>query len=973
MESVLFQPYKWETTTGLYEPITFYVHGLTEKNDTVCLRVMNFEPHIYIELPNSMDISKRMVLLNHIKDDIKHNNKSDDINTKKIEIVQKKKLYYFKNAYFFRIPCITIDGINYIKRFFSKSHSISGNMYKCIIHEEKASYELKLFSKIGIRPCQWIEVLPTKNQTVRLMQGAVFSSAKINKTCDYRDIIGRDDIKKVIIPKIISYDIECVSHDRTGSTFPDADRPQNPIIAISATVGKLITEESEWKTYAFVNAEGNRKCRTDIQKGVYVVNCKDERALLKIWSKFITEQDPEVIISYNGLSFDDSYIISRANYLNIWSSMTHMGRVKGKVVEVKEMSWESGAYGKQHFRYMEISGRLHLDVFVYGKKTYGGLSSYTLSAVSRHFLKKDKVDLKPPEMIRKYYNNNPEDMEDIIKYCNQDTILPFLLFVKWQMWFALIEMANVVYVNISNLLIRGQSLKAYSQVYVLAHKQDIVVSSKDTDYRVKVEENENMYQGAVVQTPQIGYWKRVATYDFKSLYPTTMIAYNLCYSTYIPEYIADEKLNKKEYEVFDYEEHQGCEHDKTVRKTKPTKIVCGHRRCRFYKSSKYKGIVPHLLEFLLESRSTTRKELEKIEDEIEKETDMEKRQELEFYAKVLDCRQTQYKLSANSVYGFIGSMLSPLPFYPVAATTTALGRLNIQRSIEFMKKKYPGTITVYGDTDSCFMYFPEFKTIKEAYEKCEELEREINTIFPKPMYLELEKIYSDLFLLTKKRYVGYIVNINGELKSVDKKGLVIKRRDNCLFVRNIYSRLVDLVMSEESKVRLMEVLASEIYKLFKGEIDIHDLKINSSLNGKYKAKGEYYTFEDFIHERLEPEIMDKIINKPQTNLALKMFKRGNYIQAGDRIDYVFVDNGKKKAFEKVEDPLYYIDNKDNIKIDYLFYVKKKLAPSIDELLDVRFRIKDVVKTLCVIIENGFSVDLIPHYFISSPDKFDIVS
>lgn len=42
------------------------------------------------------------------------------------------------------------------------------------------------------------------------------------------------------------------------------------------------------------------------------------------------------------------------------------------------------------------------------------------------------------------------------------------------------------------------------------------------------------YEGATVLDPKIGFYEKpVATLDFASLYPSIMIAHNLCYSTLI--------------------------------------------------------------------------------------------------------------------------------------------------------------------------------------------------------------------------------------------------------------------------------------------------------------------------------------------------------------------------------------------------------------------------------------------------------
>jgi DNA polymerase delta subunit 1 len=60
--------------------------------------------------------------------------------------------------------------------------------------------------------------------------------------------------------------------------------------------------------------------------------------------------------------------------------------------------------------------------------------------------------------------------------------------------------------------------------------------------------NEGKFEGAVVLEPTRGYYQDpVAILDFASLYPSIMMAHNLCYSTLIPPYkLKDLEVNKYE-------------------------------------------------------------------------------------------------------------------------------------------------------------------------------------------------------------------------------------------------------------------------------------------------------------------------------------------------------------------------------------------------------------------------------------------
>lgn len=101
--------------------------------------------------------------------------------------------------------------------------------------------------------------------------------------------------------------------------------------------------------------------------------------------------------------------------------------------------------------------------------------------------------------------------------------------------------------------------------------------------------NEGKYEGAVVIEPIKGFYKEpVATLDFASLYPSIMMAHNLCYSTLIPS-----------------------EDVKNYPKEKYTRTPNGDY---FLNKDIQKGLLPMILEELIAARKKARAELAKTSD-----------------------------------------------------------------------------------------------------------------------------------------------------------------------------------------------------------------------------------------------------------------------------------------------------------------------------------------------------------------------
>ena len=148
-----------------------------------------------------------------------------------------------------------------------------------------------------------------------------------------------------------------------------------------------------------------------------------------------------------------------------------------------------------------------------------------------------------------------------------------------------------------------------------------------------------------------------------------MIAYNICYSTFVNDQDEEfaSKIKDSQCHVIEWDEEDGSQ----------------HYRYRFLKQPE--GVIPSLLKTLLNKRKEVKK--------------LMKNADSEFLRDLYDKKQLSYKISSNSTYGFLGVSQGYLPFKIGAATTTTLGRHNIQKAARHFEKKYNAKI-VYGDSVS---------------------------------------------------------------------------------------------------------------------------------------------------------------------------------------------------------------------------------------------------------------------------------
>ena len=635
------------------------------------------------------------------------------------------------------------------------------------------------------------------------------------------------------------------------------------------------------------------------------------------------------------------------------------------------------------------------------------LNDYKLKTVSAHFIGETKDDLEPAGIFKCYREGIKEGelaskyMSLCGKYCIQDSMLVMKLAEKLNVWYSLSEMAVICNVPMITLFTKGQQIKVYSNLYKYCIENQIV-PEKDG---YLVAENER-YVGAFVFAPKPGLYENVVPLDFSSLYPSLIIAYNLDYSTcaFDPS-IPDELCH-----IMEWEDHISCKHDpKVIEKARLTaaideltskkskgqeisdlrkqrsditkslnkNVMCEKRRYRFLKvteeNPEFKGVLPIIVQSLLDARKDTRDEMARLKALLKTCADSS-RKELETTISILNQRQLAYKVSANSMYGITGVKAGLLPFMPVAMTITYMGRENILKAAEYGKKKFGGHL-IYIDTDSNYFSFPQIKNHQELWNFAVQVANEISDLFPPPMRLEFEDaIYTKFLILTKKRYIYQSSSKDGTVKpELGKRGVVLNRRDNSTFIRNIYENMVKIVFENKYDLKILkeEVIASliaDVNSMFAHQLPIEHFVITKSTGDYGKLEPQYFLNDKGVHRAmvgqynvpfLTDEIknaegiatrqqqMDWYLDKLPAHIQLleKIRRRGQISNEGSRLEYVIVETNDLKAKQsaKIETLNYFTKNKDILNLDYLYYLHRCINP-VDQILEVVFNLRDFMKS-----------------------------
>lgn len=770
-----------------------------------------------------------------------------------------------------------VDDLDEVKPIMDDpSEDFNGKVIVFQTYESDVLFNLRFMIDNKIRPCNWIGIKDDDSTMVHY--NYKLSRCQIEMCCHVDDLIPLDetnfksndaskiskelgitDFGSIAELRILSFDIEC---ETRGKNFPDAKIDK--IIQIATVVktqsGKIITKN----VIVLGECEDIPGCET--------ICVKSESKMLVIWRNTLIQSDPDIITGYNINNFDIPYMMDRAKLLGV-KSFPYLGRITSRACKCVTKEFSSKQKGNMKRTNLLITGRVIMDMYTVIKND-AKLDKYTLGYVSQYYLKDDKESVHHTLITKLYRSGCKKNMRRLAEYCLKDAILPLRLMDSLMKIYNYVEMSRVTQVPLSLLLKSGEQIKTFTKL--LSNSSNRYITPTGNNKR------KSDFKGAKVFDPIPGYYiEPIDVLDFKSLYPSIMITWNLCYTTFIPN-------KKARDEVLKIAKEKGISEEDAIYKT-----PLGHE---FATSKIKKGILPSILEDFLAARSVAKKDMFAAK----KQGNHEK-------ASVLDGRQLALKISANSVYGFTGCANGKLPLIEISESVTAIGRDLIIKTQKMIEKKYNGdkrcgkVKVIYGDTDSVMVNFG-VKTVKEAIELGKESSELVTKSFPGVIILEFEKVYSPYLLLKKKRYAGVKWEKPDKHKGVEVKGIEIVRRDWCKLVRETMKKSLDIMLIEVNKEKAIGYVKSIVTKILMDEIDM--------------AK--------FILTKCISRDIDKY-KTPQchTVLAKKIEKRspGSCPKKGSRVPFVIISGAKKsKVRDRAEDPIYALKNE--IPIDTVYYINQ---------------------------------------------------
>jgi len=682
---------------------------------------------------------------------------------------------------------------------------------------------------------------------------------------------------------IMYFDIEA-EYDENDTQKALPHRAESPITSIqlySTIYDRYIVIAWHPDKIAELNGEKFKQISSTYENSKFdTIICDGEITLLEIFVNIIKKTNVDILSGWYSANYDIPYLVERSRKIGF--KIEQLSPVNKIICFKKGFDW-----------YVEIKGLDHIDMLEAIKDLLYTLSDNKLNTAAKEILKDDKL-LKLKEVTWRDWRDN---FDGFIKYAIRDVELLKEIDAALKIFSNYIDVQILTSSpTVSKIFKKSNVIEAYT---LKLHWNKLIFNNRKISTKVD-------YKGAIVLDPPYpGLHHNVAVLDYASLYPTTIMAYNLSPETYIISHVEAEE--------------QGLDIDKDILPKLATKgievVDTGYsdelfgKRYLFKAHSTQVGIFPSMMRDLFLGRKAVKKDLKEF-SKTNPQYD------------ALDKRQGTYKLIMNVSYGAFG-----YPFYrffkpEIADTITFFARKSMMYAWDWFKENYNFT-TLYTDTDSGFFSLGNFDA-KRLYDEgiiskfntslLENVAKKHNVGLDLAYWLvefEHEKTLTHFYLGDrKKRYFG--LQENGEIYV---RGLNIIRKDTPEYMKETLTNLaIKTIKSELTLNDLLEVEAT-LKSIPYDILGVHK-KFGRPFN-QYKGKTQHLTAALWANELLGTQIT-------HTDIPLMFYV---FSKCEDHLPVI----KRHSAICILSDQLDLIDkNKDKFELDYLTLIQKQVIEPLDE-------------------------------------------
>lgn len=782
-----FYPLDFDYTVENNEAV-IRIYGITKDGKRVILLDNSFKPYFYAVFEQDADFNKILKKITEIK---------VQTNERVISVIGVEKVT--KNLFGKKLIAVKI-----IVQLPQDIGVIKEELKKIEEYEDRLEYDIPFVRRYiidkKITPLSYMRASGENISNYPVKADFVINLKEMAE-------VGQENITN---PKIMVFDIE--TYNPLGTPRANVD----PIIMISFMLNNGKKKVITWKK--FENSPD------------YVEFVDSELDLIERTIKFIEEEMPTFIFGYNSDNFDFPYLAERAKHYKIKLAFC------GSKVKFSRKGWESVA---------KIKEIVHIDLFHFIKNILGpnlNTETYDLSSVAEELIGEKKLEGTDWENIHTFWDCGGEKLKALVEYCMHDSYLTLKLAEK--VFPLIVELTKLVGQPIFDVsrMTYGQNVEWFLMKNAADFGEFIPNKPIGSSVAKRITKT---YVGAYVHEPKPGLYSNIAVFDFRSLYPSIIVAHNIC----------------------------------------PTTIKCScckENGKEIWFCKKRRGFIPSVLDDLIKRRARVKEILRQINKKDENYN-------------LLSARSYALKTVANAMYGYLGFARSRWYSIDCASTITALGRHYIKSVIELAQKENYDVI--YGDTDSIMLTLGSKKL-----EDAESFAAKVNKNLPTEMELEFQGFYPRGIFVSKKAEIEKgakkkyaLIDING---NIIIKGFEYVRRDYSEIAKKTQMEVIKAILNGSSKEKALEILKNSINKLKSNKVSLEDVSIYTQLTRRvesYEAIGPHVAAAIKAMKRgrnfFPGQIIKYVVTKGEGSISDRSYT---------------IEEVKEKGLEY--DPEYYINN-----------------------------------------------------------------
>lgn len=834
-----------------------------------------------------------------------------------------------------------VEGNNYYERYFNTStNSVEirkiNKPNETYIHSSRGIYKDLIYGnsleKINYFPARGTKKYGTQNPGYTNIRDNYWSP---------------DEPKYNLRPRVWYIDIETTAE----SVIDVVNTPQELVL--------IQIYDSQEKTMIVLGSrDWNYREKYSFDYDVKYLNCKSEEGIFNTYFQLIKKLNPMIVCGWNTEGFDYPFLINRYSKIStdadvisdrnkglatnrlskthaLFTGREYTGTVEDKPI-LNKRALENGLIV---YKFTE-SSIMYIDMMNFYKKyAFKVQPSYSLNAIATAELGSTKInhddydtfdgfrtgkgyifpEVVPEEEIDKmmYYaqkDGNQELISEIawskfVYYGITDTMLVHDIDKKLQILTIALSVSAKMGIVMSDVL---GTVKPWTQYLsnTLYLDNIIMPDTEVTDEFIDI-------KGGWVMDPVVGKHRWIVSFDFASLYPSVMRAYNMSPETilkphelndnlrYVQKLLLNGTNNVQDEDNFI---NLSDEDKKKIEVIVKAENVCVGGNGVFFRRDK-KGVIPTLLEKLYNERKKFKKDMLKYKQMTIDATTNEDKEEFKLKSEQFHIMQMVNKILLNSLYGSLGNKYMPIFNPDIARAVTQNGRISNKFVAHSLNKEYESkghkNLVISGDTDSVYLQLGKIgdDLIKDKLEYNDKIDAidnyckdvlnpliqnyltivtsTLNAIQPELMEEDREAIADVGVLLAKKRYFIRLRDNEGSRFPEDKPyikrmGIEIVKSSTPNFTKKHLEQAMSIILdSTEDEIRSW---LSEVKSQFVNAdiIDISKTSSVSRLDYNLNDKGVPINSKSAIYYNMY--IKEKGIDN-----------KYSYINPGDKIKFVYTN------------------------------------------------------------------------------------